>query len=344
VAEQPGEAWLAGPRGRELCLIAAAAHDPVLDRIWLHSHGGPTAQLIDRAGEALVRFDPAVLAAAGELDLLGPLAQSVCSAMYWQEPWARERLLDTWSVHAGLVPIAQALADSTATAWWSGPTDRARQHTVIWEHGGPLVELQPCQVALQRWRDRLTAEVQRGRELSDDLDAPNSGSWWSSPLGHGLLAGARSLAHYEAVGLFLVEECQGDFESALVQRLDVDAGARVLEIVSPADWVELTRAHPVDVTFARRHDWWRVSGWDGRWLMPDWQAVAGEYDGVHLTVTAYLAGAGRALPVDDAATMIAGWDPDATYWLTDCARPGGPARRWRQVRGGEQLDWVPSTW
>jgi hypothetical protein len=38
--------------------------------------------------------------------------------------------------------------------------------------------------------------------------------------------------------------------------------------------------------------------------------------------------------------MIAGWDPDATYWLTDAARPVGPARRWRLIRGGKHLDWV----
>ena len=52
-------------------------------------------------------------------------------------------------------------------------------------------------------------------------------------------------------------------------------------------------------------------------MVPDWAAVVETYDAVHLTTAAYLAGATRALAVDaETATMIAGWGPDATQWLT----------------------------
>ena len=72
-----------------------------------------------------------------------------------------------------------------------------------------------------------------------------------------------------------------------------------LEANPPADWVALVREYPLDVTdTAKRGDWWRTTGRDGRWAMPDWSAVARDVDAVHLTVAAYLATAGRALPVD----------------------------------------------
>jgi hypothetical protein len=328
-----GESWLAGPRGRELCLLVAAAGHDDLRRAWLIADP-------DAALAGLGRFDPASLRAATELDLLHPLADSVCSAMYWQAPWERERLLDVPEIREALLPVADALARAPGAAWWEEPMRRDRQHVVRWERGCGHPEPIAASAALAEWAHRLAEEARRETEAPEALGAV-SGSWWSAPTGHGLTESSRALPPYDASLLFLVEECQGDFDAALVQPLDLDPAARVLEITTAGAWVALTAAHPLDVTLARRHDWWRVTGWTGRWLIPDWVAVAAEYDAVHLTVGAYLEAATRALPVtDDAATMVAGWDPDATYWLTDAARPVGPARRWRQVRGGEHLDWV----
>jgi hypothetical protein len=333
------QAWLDGPRGRELCLLMAAAHDEELRRAWLTGAHGPAPEAVQAAVRGLARLDPATLSAATALDLLHPLANSVCSAMYWQAPWEREALLDVPEVRAALVPVARALAAAPGAAWWFSAVALDRQHVVRWERDGAHPDPVSAGAALREWASRLTAETRRDLRAFEPLGAV-SGSWWSAPTGHGLIESTRSLPPYDASLLFLVEECQGDFDSAVVRPLQVDAGARVLEIATVADWLALTRAHPLDVTAARRHDWWRVSGWSGRWLMPDWAAVATEYDGVHLTVSAYLEGATRVLHVDDAATMIAGWDPDATYWLTDRARPVGPGRRWGQVRGGEQLVWA----
>ena len=123
----------------------------------------------------------------------------------------------------------------------------------------------------------------------------------------------------------------------------VPASARVLELTGPAVWADLAAAHPLEVTASRRHDWWRATGWDGDWLVPDWAAIAEEHDAVHLTVDGYLSTAGRALAVRGtrARTVLAGWHPDATWWLTDVRDVGEPTD-WRR-RDDEPPRWEAST-
>ena len=114
----------------------------------------------------------------------------------------------------------------------------------------------------------------------------------------------------------------------------VPGHARVLELTGPGDWTELVERYPFEVTASRRHDWWRVTGWDGTWVIPDWAAVAADVDAVHLTVHGYLTTAGRALPVGvpalggPARTLLGGWDPDATWWLADVLTGLGAATDW----------------
>lgn len=48
-----------------------------------------------------------------------------------------------------------------------------------------------------------------------------------------------------------------------------------------------------------------------------WCRVSQDFDAVHLSITAYLSSAGRPIQVDEkTASVIAGWNPDVTYWLT----------------------------
>ncbi len=59
------------------------------------------------------------------------------------------------------------------------------------------------------------------------------------------------------------------------------------------------------------------------------EAVAAEVDAVPLTVAGYLAAAGTAIAVDeDTASVIAGWDPDATFWLTVRPEPKEEPEAW----------------
>lgn len=50
--------------------------------------------------------------------------------------------------------------------------------------------------------------------------------------------------------------------------------------------------------------------------------------------------AGRVLRVGDARTMLAGWDPDQTWWLSDVLSGNGTAERW-VTQSDEPLGWHP---
>lgn len=57
-----------------------------------------------------------------------------------------------------------------------------------------------------------------------------------------------------------------------------------------------------------------------------------------LAVADYLAAAGRALPVGTARTLLGGWNPDQTYWLTDVLTSDGQASTWHN-HDGHPLGW-----
>lgn len=100
------------------------------------------------------------------------------------------------------------------------------------------------------------------------------------------------------------------------------------EIDGAQAWAELCRHHSVDVTAERRHDWSRVTGRAGPWVVPDWATIARDYHGVHLTAAAYLGVAGTPIRVDGrSASLVAGWNPDQTYWLSDVPVPA-PGQVW----------------
>ena len=106
--------------------------------------------------------------------------------------------------------------------------------------------------------------------------------------------------------------------------------ASVYEIRGPDQWADLVGRYPLDVTRSRRDDWRRATGWAGRWLIPDYAAVAADLDAVHVSVAGYLTTAGIAILVGDGAcTMLAGWDPDATWWLTDALSSTSQSEDWR---------------
>lgn len=279
-------------------------------------------------GALLDELGPAVDAVLGEplgADRLpAALAHAVDLARYWQEPDEVDHLLARPAVARVLAPLAARVA-AVQPGWWTEPCAAADQWSVTWE-GDDAAPGMP-DGTLTRWRQDMLDDERRAAQRPADVRAPWSGIWWSIPGPSAVPSTIRA----DPAGLALVEDSFG-WSGATCR--PVSGQGRVLEITGAADWVELVRAHPLELTRSRRHDWWRATGVDGRWSIPDWADVARDHDAVHLTVRGYLAAAGLALPVGDGTyTLLAGWDPDRTWWLSGTLRPAGEPQRW--VRTGE---------
>lgn len=140
----------------------------------------------------------------------------------------------------------------------------------------------------------------------------------------------------------------GACDSTLRWRVPVTEEERVWRIDGPQDWVRLVATYPRPAP--REHSGWELPGpnqnaraddgiaelerrSDGRaartrisrHLLPDWRAVAADFDGVHLSWAGYLTTEGLISEVDDdAVTMLRYWDGEQTHWLRDVFGPPEP--------------------
>ena len=342
----PAEALLSGPRGRALCWAVVLRGDP--DAGWLRPQLARFWDAREARTALLARaraMDLAALAATtGELAFFADLADVVGTAAYWQEPHDApiDRVLADAAVRDAMLPVAAAITAAPGARWWGSPAalDRQRYAQFLDEHALDPPRLTGAASMLRGWRSGTIADEERATvERPEDPSAPWSGHWWSTPALSGLPVTTRALPGLGAVRLALVEDGMG-WRSARCWPLAPSAGARVCEIHDPEAWAGLAGRYPLDVSRSRRHDWWRVTGWAGRWLIPDYAAVAADYDAVHVSVAGYLSAAGRALPVGDARTMLAGWEPDATWWLTDVLSSAGPVAEWTADDDG--TGWHPA--
>lgn len=321
--------FLGGPRGRRFCA------ELVRERV-----GGPSAA-VDVSAWSTVR-DPVAL--------LPALADAVGWARYWQEPDEVDTALLDGGLAGWLRPVAGAVLGSLAAAWWTAPLAREEQWQLRRWPDGPAPAPAPVSAGelVRGWRERVVAEEERaGRERPADPAAMVSGEWWSTPLSWQPPAPAQLVSTTPALpgtdglpaGLVLVEDPPGA-DTVEARPVRVEPAARVYEVTGPSAWADLAATYPLDVTSSRRHDWFRATGLRGPWTIPDWAAVARDWDGVHLSVEGYLSTAGRPLRLPGAGgacTLLAGWDPGATWWLADVTRTGPPVLWTGQ--GGHPLGW-----
>lgn len=339
---------LSGPRGRRLCLGAVSATDQAIGSavFWLAHELDPHPGTLIRFGEGDTEAlqDPVFTEAeVAELirhtDLASLTDQAVREAMcdtvdrarYWQEPDGEDVVAALPAVRDSLSSVAERLV--TAMPDLTAPC-MAVQWAVDWRVAADSapIEQRPAAV-LARWSSEQGEDEKRSaRERPADPRANWSGNWWSVP--QQLLETRANVRD----ALQLVEDSLG-WEVATV--IPVRGAGRTLEIGSVDDWANLCREYPMEVTASRRHDWYRVTGRDGRWLIPDWERIAQRWDAAHLTTLGYLSAATRLIDVDsEYATVIAGWGPGSTIWLTEVAREGNePRQQWRRLDGGNL--WVP---
>lgn len=352
---------LAGPRGRRLCLefaqspqddthesrqlgegIFYAAYD-------LDPGRGTSRVLFGQGADQHPNYSPAEIAhllAAVQLPepdgraLLLTLAAAVENARYWQEPDGEDVLAATPELQAPLARAGALIANSPHSAWWSTPLACEAQYVVGFAgipEGNAVASA--ASKTLEQWRaEQVNEEDSAQRDRPADPRAAWGGTWWSKPP-TGLTRTTRTLGAGGPAGLWLVEDSMG-WEKAAVRQIHVPVDARAYEIDSPEAWSDLCWRYPLDVTASRRHDWYRITGRSCRWVIPDWVQVAQDFDAVHLTVAGYLSTAGRAVPVEaDRMSVLAGWDPDQNFWLTEVAHDESTHQAWRY---DQDEGWIPS--
>ncbi|MDX2375981.1 hypothetical protein M4I32_04120 [Microbacterium sp. LRZ72] len=344
------DALARGTRGRRLCVEYVARADETVGsavyRLGRELDPDPGVRLRRSVSEVRGReAEPtstgeAVTALVDGVDLTNirhdlvreALQASVDLARYWQEPDGTDAVAALPAMHAALRRIARHV--STTLRDSAAPRGSA-QFAVDWR---PLADSAPlmCDPAavLTDWtRAQREDEARAARERPADPRANWSGTWWSVP--QGLVTTRGSMLD----ALELVEDSHG-WEVATV--IPVRGAGRTLEIRSGEDWAELCREYPMEVTASRRHDWFRVTGRDGRWVIPDWQRVAERWDAVHLTTLGYLSAATQLIEVgSEYASVIGGWGPDSTIWLADVVRESEqPREQW--TRPSNDWRWIPS--
>lgn len=219
-------------------------------------------------------------------------------------------------VTENLRSVERTLAAIPAAAWLGADAERSCQAFVDWDNSAspPLLTTRD---PLREIQAEFAAEARAAAERVPLQDLAGTGrEWWSCPSGVGLPYTTRKLGSFSAVELIGRDDSFGETR-ATVWDVSVDAGARIAEIHDLADWSRLVEAYPHDATESRRAEWSPKHGWDGPWLLPDWVQMARDWDGVHLSAGAYLRSRGRAARVHGGRTVLEGWDPDATYWLSD---------------------------
>jgi hypothetical protein len=324
-AERMTHPLLEGPRGRYLIMSAITEANQSVWSSWLASAHHPDDEALR------VEVVRAIAAARPPAPSLSALASAVDAAMYWQQPSNQDEVLVRTDVIEALEPVAERLAEA-APRWWTEPMS-PEQAEVRWTDGVPKPHRPTAAEALAQWKSQTLTDEIDSRQRPSDPSAPWSGRWWSSPLG--CPSTTRAAEGLAAIELALVEDGLG-WRGAAVTKVKADVATRVLEIAAPEDWIELVDRYPLDVSLSRRHDWFRATGMDVAWAVPDWTLVANDVDAVHLTVTGYLTIAGRALECGQRSTVLAGWNPDQTFWLNERFTPVGAPTQWRR---GESDTW-----
>ncbi len=353
------EALLAGPRGRRLLLEYARiaderarlehTQDSFCSGVFYAAHqldaGSETTRVIYGPGadqplpsvppeQVARRLADVPLPDVTREDLRTVLAATTDSARYWQEPEGEDVLAMTEPMLRELRRVAEHISASEHARWWTTGVVRDEQWSLRWSKQHNSVR--SVGKVLTTWLHRVVAEEKRAaRERPTDPRAAYSGVWWSSPLG--VASSTRTLDDGSPASLWFVEDSAGE-NRAWARRQVIPGDIDTFEIDAAAAWAHLCQRFPLEVTAQKRHDWYRTTGRDGRWVVPDWHAVAEEYGGVHLTVAGYLAAAGIAIDVDgDTASVIAGWAPDEAFWLTGDVRADGDIVEWAR-------DDVNETW
>lgn len=254
-------------------------------------------------------------------------------AVYWQPPMSAADRMSMNPVFDGVIAQAAALfAESVGASFLAEDWDAEEQ----WWCYRDLNEAAGFR-SQAGWNDWRESVVERENEHKAEAQRsakprPFSSTWWTSP-GSPATHPMTAVASWE-------EDSRGESEQwgQLVLH-DANAGEfRRYVIDSVADWAELVQRYPLETTYTNRWDWKDSVGAGGRLFAVDFAAMAKDWDAVTVTPRGYLAAAGMPIAVDipgvddGGTTMLAGWNPGWTWWLTDNVVVPDVHVLWHEIR------------
>ncbi|WP_333812024.1 hypothetical protein [Timonella senegalensis] len=304
--------------------------------------------------------------AAGRDLLRAALTRAVDELHLWGQPLdAEERIAASAPVRAALVRVAAHILASKGAAGWDRPHDSARQMVVYfpgrnetpapkrkwWQKKSetPAQELRarPCdaaaitQILADDAAENAEAEARDSEFRRTHPDREYSGNWWSVPpfaltrSTRPTDLGTPSFLHYE-------EDSFGD-EQALSWCVKPH-NLNIYEVAAAGDWADLCAKYPRTMTSQTWYMWAENTGRTGEWVIPAWELMARDYDGIHLTTSAYLEMTGAAVPVPHLgnagqwASTLAGWSPDITYYFAPISVDEDSRQEWHRDEDGQ---WQP---
>lgn len=177
-----------------------------------------------------------------------------------------------------LRPLARAILARPEAAWWFAPVDRRAQLIAVHPHA-PI----PAGGVPTSW-ERYAQKPAWGLVTSTAFNGISA-----------MLVGA--------------DACVGDLGPlrlpAARELLVVPAHARVYEVDGPRAWRRLCLTYPAP----------EPGGLAGGLVVPDFLAVARDWDAVHLSMGGLLTSDQIRLDGPEGATELLGWDAESTVWL-----------------------------
>ena len=341
--------------------LVKAVESSLVDR------GVDLANLPGAVARRLDEFDLEAMptGAEGKALLRAALTRAVDELHLWGQPLAAEqRIVASAPVRAALVRVAAHILASEGAAGWNRPHDSARQMVVAfpveeapapkrkwWQKKAEpsAIELHAHQRDAEAIAQILAADAAENTEAeARDSEYRRkhpgreySGVWWSFPTF--TLAsstpptelGTPKILHFQ-------EDSFGD-EQASSWHVNPHS-LNIYEVAAVKDWAELCARYPRTVTSQNWYTWSENTGRMGEWVIPAWELMARDYDGIHLTTSAYLEMTGAAVPVPGLgapgqwASTLAGWSPDITYYFAPIGVDEDSRQEWHRDEDGQ---WQP---
>ena len=191
--------------------------------------------------------------------------------------------------------LAREVTAHPNSRWWTTPFDRSRQVLVSDETPHSTASQAASPESLAHWEAyaqrplgwRMSSTLSGGYSCLDTVIAAGEGDWMEP----------------ETYRRFAAQ---------------VDESVRILEISTPADWHALCAAFP-----CFNQDPNSPAGAGS--LSPDWDHVAAQWDGVHLTFLGLLTTPFVRYSSAAGTTMLWSWDTEGTVWLPgNSVRAGTP--------------------